>query len=1033
MRLLISAVLAALLLLRSPSAFALDPALDVNQYSHTAWTVREGSFKDPISAIAQTPDGYLWLGTQFGLLRFDGVRHVLWQPPPGQYLPSINIRSLFAGSDGRLWIGTQLGLASWKDGRLTVHREIAATVGGMIEDREGAVWAGTRYPPPGMVCAFGKARVQCYGDNREFGVRATSLFVDGAGSLWIGSEHRLWRWKPGAPTFYPVTNFESSRGIVELDDGVLLIAERDKLLQLARENVVEYRLGIEGLRGQYSCLLRDRDGALWIGTFDRGLIHVHQGKVDLFSRTDGLSSNYVRGLLEDREGNIWVATDNGLDRFRRTAVATMSVQHGLSDSTPWSVLAGTDGSIWVGTLAGLNRFYDGQVTVYRRQSRTVLRTQPGFAAARVVREVTDTGLPHDLIQSIFEDYRQRLWVSTHGGLVFFENGRFTPVSGIPFGVHAITGDAAGNIWISEDQSLYRVVDGRIVDRIPWARLGRRTPAMPMIPEPARRGVWLAFRDGTGVAYFEQGRIIASYDAAKGLGRGLVGCLQRDPDGTIWAATEGGLSRIMDGRVQTLTARNGLPCDPVHWIIEDDEHSFWLYMACGLARVARRELDAWAAQSESDQELEQTVHATLFDQSDGVRIHASAGAYAPQVSKSGDGRIWFLPWDGVSVIDPRRIPHNTLPPLVHVEDITADGQHYRVSPDLRLPPRVRDLSIEYTALSLVAPEKIHFRYKLEGQDPEWKEVLNDRRVQYSNLPPGEYRFRVTASNNSGVWSKEGADLKFTIAPAYYQTGWFQALAAAGFVGLLWSAYRIRVRFLVNQFNMTVEARVGERTRIARELHDTLLQSFQGLLLMFESALNLLPDSPVEARRRLERALGHAMEATTEARNAVQGLRSSTVETTDLAQRLRQIVEELTAEQAPCCPVIRVTAHDTPRRLKVAIFDEVTRIAGEALRNAYRHAEARQITANIHYEERALRIHVHDDGRGFDDQALRHEPPAGHFGLHGMRERAEILGGTLHVYTSPGAGTAIELNVPAAVAYAAAPGRRLRSVMSGPQST
>ena len=253
----------------------------------------------------------------------------------------------------------------------------------------------------------------------------------------------------------------------------------------------------------------------------------------------------------------------------------------------------------------------------------------------------------------------------------------------------------------------------------------------------------------------------------------MGALHLERDGTLWVSTEGGLSRIKSGRVHTLSAKDGLPCDAVHWAIEDDTHAFWLYTACGLARVARSDVDAWAVDVEKDGAATRRVEATVLDHADGVRIHAMPGNYAPQVGKSRDGRIWFLPWDGVSVLDPARLRVNTLPPPVHIEQVTADRRVYAPAPRLRLPPHVRDLWVDFTALSFVAPEKVRFRYILEGQDPEWKEVVNDRRAHYSNLPPGQYRFRVVASNNSGVWNEKGAVLQFAIAPAYYETRWFQA--------------------------------------------------------------------------------------------------------------------------------------------------------------------------------------------------------------------------------------------------------------------
>ena len=1002
--------MACMLLVSRPAALALDPALDVSQYGHTSWKVREGFFKDSIGSIAQTADGYLWLGTQFGLVRFDGVRPVAWEPPPGQQLPSRYIRGLLAARDGRLWISTWLGLASWKDGKLTQHSELAGqSAGKLLEDRDGTVWVGTRYPPPGRLCAFRSDSVHCYGDSGEFGDRASSLYEDHAGNLWVGAHTGLWRWKPGPPKLYPFPDIESSEGLVESENGALLVVMRAGLQQLIDERVAPYRLPVDGLRFQPSRLLRDRDGGLWIGTFDRGLVHVHQGRVDLFAQTDGLSGNYIRNLLEDREGNIWVATDNGLDRFRHVAVATISVSHGLSQATPWSVLAARDGSVWVATLDGLNRFRNGEFTIYRKGSSL---------ARRGVREVINAGLPDNLIQSLFEDDERRIWVSTHAGVAYFENDRFTPVSGIPEGVHAIAGDTAGNIWFSEDRSLYRVRGGRVVEQIPWARLGRKVPAIPMLSDPVRGGLWLGFRDGTGLAYFKDGQTRASYGAAEGLGQGMVGGLHLDAGGTLWAATEGGLSRLKDGRLHTLTAKNGLPCDAVNWVIEDDDHDFWLYTACGLVRIARPEMDAWAAAVEKRKDTPRGVHATVFDTSDGVRIHAAPGGYTPQVGKSPDGRIWFLPWDGVSVIDPRRLPVNKLPPPVHIEQITADRQTYDASPGLRLPPLVRDLAIDYTALCLVAPEKVRFRYKLEGQDPDWKEAVNDRRAHYSNLPPRRYRFRVAASNNSGVWNETGDSLDFSIAPAYYQTNLFLGACVAASVLVLWGLYRYRLHQIAQECNAQIEVRIEERTRIARDLHDTLLQSFHGLMLRFQRAHNLLPARPADAQQALETALDEAAQAITEARDAIQGLRSPAVATTGLLSALEVLGKEMAAHQNTAggkATAFSLQMHGTPQDLDPILRDEIYRIAGEALRNAFRHARAREIEVEIRYDARQLRVRVRDNGVGIDASVLRRDGRPGHFGVSGMRERAKSIGGQLEVWSEHGAGTEVELTIPASVAY------------------
>ena len=550
--------------------------------------------------------------------------------------------------------------------------------------------------------------------------------------------------------------------------------------------------------------------------------------------------------------------------------------------------------------------------------------------------------------------------------------------------------------------------------IPWARFGHKYGAAALLPDRLQGGLWLGFFDG-GIAYLKDGQVLSSYNAGDGLGNGSVNDLQLVSDGAVWAATEGGLSRVKDGLVATITSKNGLPCDAVNSVIEDDDRSLWLYMACGLVRIARPELDAWVSDSK------RSVRTTVFDNSDGVRTRALAGGHSRLVAKSPDGKIWFSPPDGVSVIDPRHVPFNNLPPPVYVQQITADGKKYDASPGLRLPARIHDLSIDYTALSLVAPEKVRFRFKLEGQDRDWREVLNDRQVQYSNLGPGDYRFRVTACNNSGVWNETGDTLDFSIAPAYYQTHWFRAACVGAFLVFFWMLYQLRVRQLAQQFNMRLEERVNERTRIARDLHDTLLQSFHGLMLRFQAAYNLYETNPEEAQKTLGSAIDRAADAITEGRDTVQGLRVSTLERNDLALAISTLGEELAgSETNPNDAKFHVGVEGTARELHPILRDEVYRIAGEGMRNAFKHAGARRIEVEIHYGEREFRLRVRDDGKGIDARLLS-DGRAGHFGLRGMRERAKLLGGKLTVWSELDAGTEVELRIPAANAYESAGGR------------
>ena len=337
--------------------------------------------------------------------------------------------------------------------------------------------------------------------------------------------------------------------------------------------------------------------------------------------------------------------------------------------------------------------------------------------------------------------------------------------------------------------------------------------------------------------------------------------------------------------------------------------------------------------------------------------------------------------------------------------------------MRLPANVRDVAIEFTGLSLAAPEKVRFKYMLEGQDPDWKEVINERHAQYSNLRPRKYRFRVTACNNSGVWNETGDALEFSIEPRFYQTAWFGAACAAAFLAILWGLHRLRLRQLARDFNMRIEERVEERTRIARELHDTLLQSVQGLMFSFQAARNLLPGRTEDAIRTLDKAISEGDEAIAEGRDAIQGLRANPELESNLEHLLTSAGKELTrsssAEREP--PTFRVTVEGTRQPLSPLLQDEIYRIAREILRNAFHHAQASRIEAEIAYDLQLFRLRIRDNGKGIDRKVLEQGARQGHWGLPGVRERAKRIGARLKLWSEPGAGTEAELTVPARIAY------------------
>jgi signal transduction histidine kinase len=658
--------------------------------------------------------------------------------------------------------------------------------------------------------------------------------------------------------------------------------------------------------------------------------------------------------------------------------------------------------MWVATRDGLSRLRNGQTTIFRKGN----------------------GLPDNFVQSLYNDSRGRLWASFPAhGLSFFENGKFVGVSGLPSEeVYSITGNEKDNLWLCGTKGLSHLRGGRLVETVPWSVMGRHQQAKVIAAD--RGGIWLAFWIERSLLFFKDGRVQESYTSTDGrLGKGEVEVvdLRLDQDGALWVATHySGISRMKDGHIATLTTKNGVPSDTILWSIEDNDRSVWLYTASGLVRISRSELDAWIA------DPSRTIQMSVWNAADGVVIRETAPSYySPSVAKSSDGKLWFNTGDGLQLVDPRHLAFNKLPPPVHIEGIVADHKVLwqnlpgTTVSNLRLSPRTRDLALNYTALSLVTPEKVHFKYKLEGQDSDWREVINDREVQYSNLAPRHYRFRVIASNNSGVWNEQGDALEFSIAPAYYQTAWFRALCAAGIIAVFWAFYLSRVRRLHHEFEMTLDARVGERTRIARDLHDTLLQSFHGILLHLQILSNELPGDTTKAR--LQSIIDQAEHAIVEGRDAVKGLRTSAEERNNLALAIRTLGEELGASNSRR-PDFTVQVEGAPRNLHPIVRDEVYRIAGEAMRNAFRHANAQRIEVEIHYDEGEFRVRVRDNGKGIDRKLIGEDGREGHFGLRGMRERAKLLGGKLTVWSELDSGTEVELSLAAAHAYLAALERR-----------
>jgi signal transduction histidine kinase/ligand-binding sensor domain-containing protein len=960
-----------------------SPSLDIGQYKHTAWTIRDGALDGRINWFAQTADGYLWLGGEFGLRRFDGIQFV--QPPGLPSLPGARVIRLLASRDGSLWIGTNQGLVRWTGDRLTTYPETAnQRVARILEDHEGTVWVSTQGGPSARICAIRPSGVPCFGQDGSFGAVATALY-EHAGGIWAAASTGLWRVNSDPPRRYA---FPAAVPVdLSEENGKLLVATQNGLFQMAGDKFEPFPTLLPAKPVRASRLLKDRSGALWIGTTDRGVLRVQGGKTSQFGRGEGLSGDFVFDLFEDREGDVWVATTDGIDRFRPMTVSTVSIEQGVSADI-LSVIAGKDGGIWLATLTGLDRWNNGQVTVFGKRN----------------------GMPDDSVQALFQDDLGRVWASTRFGVGYFEAGRFHSAEGVPPGpVWSIAG-GAGDLWVGSVQhGLLRLRDGTPIEKIPWDKLGRKDFASVLLCDPAGGGLWLGFVQG-GIGYLKDGQL-RSFTEQDGLSPARVNHLYIGSDGGLLVSTVGGLSRIKAGHVATLTSQNGLPCDSVHWAMEDDKHSLWLYTACGLVRIVRSEVEAWLANPKH------TVQTTVLDASDGVRLHSVPPyGYGPPVAKDAKGALWFAAGGGVSVVDPLHLYINGLSPPVHVEKIVSDRQTRwenssgAAASNLRLPALSRDLQIDYTALSLVAPEKVRFKYRLEGHDGDWQDAGNRRQAFYTNLPPRTYRFRVIASNNSGVWNETGDMLEFSIDPAYYQASWFRALIAAFVIAALWGIYRLRLYQIAREFNAQMEARVDERLRVARDLHDTLLQGFQGLMLLLQSVRDLLPARGDKALEEFDHVLEVGDQAIRESRAAIHGMRSPAGSTNDLAEAIRKAAVEFAGDASS---EFRLVVEGAPRDVHPIVRDEAFRIACEAIRNAFRHANATIVEGEVIYDD-SLRVRIRDDGKGMDPE-LAKGGRAGHYGLSGMRERALRIGGKLNIWSSPGAGTEIELVVHGSIAY------------------
>ena len=981
-----------LLLSLSGTAWAVDPNKQISQYGHTAWRIQDGIFSGAPNAIAQTSDGYLWIGTQNGLIRFDGVRFVPWVPLKGKLLSS-GIFSLLAGTDGSLWIGTSKNLAHLQNDNLTNYQDADGRVNSIVRGHDGRIWI-TRsrvHDDNGPLCEVKGPSLRCYG--KADGIPspyAVPLAEDSEGNLWIGSVNLLIRWRANSSTLFTPSKASSGEGLsgvqaiaADPDGSIWSGIDRRGPGQGLQRWVHGVRKPLSPTLNEsalhVSALFVDRENTLWIGTEDHGIYRLKGDKVDRFSSADGLSSDTVNGFYEDSEGNIWTATTDGIDCFRNVRVTTLSTRQGLSTNMVDSVLAARDGTIWIGNHGALKSLRGDRLSSIQLTN----------------------GLLRQEVTSLLEDHAGRLWVGIDDRLYVYENGKFDPIrrsnSTAIGAVLAITEDRDNNVWAEVLGSPRKLllIQGRVVRE---ELSGPTMPAAVSLAADPQDGIWLGLADGD-LGRYRHGRL-ETFPPENGTNSSVRQILVR-ANGSVFAATSTGLTEWKNGTLRTLTSQNGLPCNNLYGLVSDNNNVLWLYAQCGLVRVADTELQEWWNGTKA------SVKTDTFDVYDGARPWYAN--FQPHTSRSPDGRLWFANQNVVQMIDPNHLEVNALPPPVHVEQIVADRVTYSAADRISLPALTRDLEIDYAALSFVVPQKVRFRYRLEGRDLDWQDPGRRRQAFYSDLRPGKYRFHVIACNNDGVWNEKGATLDFSVAPMWYQTISFRILCFASLFVIGTILYRIRVQQVARAIGVRFDERLSERTRMARELHDTFLQTIQGSKFVVDDGL----EEPLDAEK-MHRALGQVSgwldQAIAEGRAALNSLRSSTTLKNDLGPALRRAAE---SGVVPDGMTVSVSVIGNARELHPIVRDELYRIGNEAIQNAKAHSHGNRLSIDLKYGQ-DLTLHVGDNGVGIDP-GYAASGRDDHHGLLGMRERAARIQGILTILSSTGSGTDISVIVPGKVSF------------------
>ncbi len=1003
-------------------ALALEPSTPLASYARQTWGMENGLPQNTVQALAQTRDGFVWLGTEVGLVRFDGNGFQVFDRNSTPALPGNDVRCLLETRDGALWIGTSDGLARWKDGVVTAFTTKDGLPGNgiraLVESANGMLWA---WMDDGLALLF---------DNKRFvsGPTATGLSAetitavigDGRGGLWAETAEGLAsftgkRWtmprlasqttdpKDGIEFVQSYPNFLSTKG----GGDSLVFASKSTLVCLGVNAWEHLTVGHELPGTRIQALLLDREGSLWVGT-NSGLARWAGGKLDLLPVTDPLASASVLALMEDHEGNLWVGTEtDGLHILRDQRFRTLDTREGLSSDATTAVVEDKAGTLWVGTNgSGLNAMHpeSGAAESYPSHKNVARVGRPDSSGAVKTYSVRD-GLLSDVILSLAAAPNGNLWVGTPDGLNRIRGGRidsFTSADGLPDDfIRSLHADADGSLWIGTRRGLTHwtlnaggELAGAQMETFTQAD-GLGSDLVGAMARDSKGDLWVATFAGLARLH---GAKITNYTTANGLSSNVVTALLPRANGTLMIGTQEHGWNLWDGQrftAETHDALNQANLDrtTIHAILDDAIGHLWFATENGIARCDCGGMGVGMQGTGCSHWIE-------FGAADGLRSRETATNSHPSAWRSRDGNLWFATPKGLVEVDPAHFPVNTVPPPVALERFVVDDLPqplHGAASVVQIPAGHVHFQFDYAGLSFTAPQKVRYRFKLEGFDRNWTEAGARRSAYYTNIPPGRYTFRVQAANNDGLWNTEGASLMFELLPHFYQTLWFYALLLAAVAGMVVLLLWLRLRRAEGEFR----AVLGERSRIAREIHDTLAQGYVGISVQLEVLAELLRHKKTEAaEKHLDLTRGYVREGLADARQSIWALRSQDSGETTLPVRLRRMAE---AEGGHGLEA-KFSIFGAYRPMPPGTEQEFLRVAQEAIHNVKRHAGAQHLSVQLEYGTEEIALEVRDDGRGF---AAEQESAPGHYGLTGMKERATAIGGTLEVTSEPGTGTTVRL--------------------------